>query len=434
LSGSYKRSTAIRDIHDVDVLLFRRASDLDRTPNAVVLEVARDLEDYPGATVEIRPQRRSVRLHFVDYDLFLDIVPCVALDDHDGVLRVPDRPKKKWIDSAPLEYAGRLSELNKKHGERVVRLIKLIKAWRDVQMTYLQPSSYVLEIMIVKAIEDGKLTLNGRSWPGILEDLFTLWSNEYAELLEEDDAVPEIEDRHLDTECSTPWERAQFETFMRRVEEARKAAGRANAKDEEKDAAAEWAKVFGEHWPEQAEVEAQARAEALAHQPGRARISGTGLLVGPGVAGVPSRPTQFHGGRASPQPRIPRTDRPLEQVVPMAEIFPAFTWRPNAEGGLTWRGTLQPTPESPVYRVRIIHSAHRPPRVYVDSHRFEQTCRHLYRDDQLCLYWPKRWWWTVGESLPETIVAWAALWLYFYELWQVTGEWLAPSSPHGVVR
>jgi len=435
LSGSYKRSTAILDIHDIDVLLFRPLSDLDRTPNAVVLEVKTVLADYPGATVETRAQRRSVRLHFVDHDVFLDIVPCVAEDGYPGVLRVPDRPQKEWIFSDSLGYADRLAALNKKHSGKVVPLIKLAKAWRDVQMTYLRPRSYVLEIMIVQMVEKGRLTLNGRSWPEILEDLLVLWEEDYSHLLDEEDAVPEIEDEHLDTENSDPWERSQFETFMRRVEEARRAAGRANRAEEDAPAAAEWSRLFDEHWPDDEEVEEQAREEAEAHQPGVASVGSAGLILGPGVGSVPSRPTRFHGGgRSSGRPRVPRTDRPLQQIAPMARAFPfpGFAWRANAQGGLTWTGYLQPTPESPLYVVRIVHNPQEQPRVYVDSHRFDRSCRHLYWDDTLCLYWPQQWWWTPGEALPETIVAWAALWLYFYELWQVTGEWLAPSSPHGV--
>ena len=53
---------------------------------------------------------------------------------------------------------------------------------------------------------------------------------------------------------------------------------------------------------------------------------------------------------------------------------------------------------------------------------------HLYKDASLCLYWPKEWRWTDDESLARTIVAWAALWLHYYEIWQLLGEWTGPSS------
>ena len=149
---------------------------------------------------------------------------------------------------------------------------------------------------------------------------------------------------------------------------------------------------------------------------------------------VTSVATRFHGGRRVPRKlRIPRQDRPVEQIGPMQRTFSGFSWTPNRQGGLTWRGTLQPTAESPRYRLRIVHNPGQPPRVFVDSHALDANCGHIYLDNRsLCLYWPKQWWWTAGESLPGTILGWTALWLYFYELWLVTGEWLAPSSPHGV--
>ncbi len=53
---------------------------------------------------------------------------------------------------------------------------------------------------------------------------------------------------------------------------------------------------------------------------------------------------------------------------------------------------------------------------------------HLYADGSLCLYWPKEWQWAAHEAIAETLLPWAALWLYYYELWLDAGEWLGPSS------
>ena len=92
---------------------------------------------------------------------------------------------------------------------------------------------------------------------------------------------------------------------------------------------------------------------------------------------------------------------------------------------------LQPTPESPQYRLRLLHEPHRVPRVWVVSPRLRPDAPHRYPGNHsLCLYWPKEWWWTPQKSLAETIIPWAAFWLYYYELWLVTGEWLGPTSPH----
>ncbi len=90
---------------------------------------------------------------------------------------------------------------------------------------------------------------------------------------------------------------------------------------------------------------------------------------------------------------VPRArENPLQQRVGMKSAFPQFRWRITRAGGVEWW--------------------------------------HRYPDGSLCLYWPDEWGWTARESLAATIVPWTAFWLYYYELWLVTGEWLGPSSPH----
>jgi hypothetical protein len=93
-------------------------------------------------------------------------------------------------------------------------------------------------------------------------------------------------------------------------------------------------------------------------------------------------------------------------------------------------GQLQPTPDSPQYVVRLLHEPGRSPKVWVQSPRLRSNTPHRYGDDSLCLYWPPEWTWRAAESLAETIIPWAAFWLYYYELWLVTGEWHGLSSPH----
>jgi hypothetical protein len=123
-------------------------------------------------------------------------------------------------------------------------------------------------------------------------------------------------------------------------------------------------------------------------------------------------------------------ENPLRQRSAVKAAFPHFTWRLTRAGGVEWRGTLQPTPDARVYVVRIVHEPNSAPRVFVDRPLIRRDAWHRYRDGSLCLYWPKEWRWTPRESLAETIIPWAALWLYYYDLWVLTGEWLGPSSPH----
>jgi len=433
LIGSYARSTAVLWIKDVDVLVILPDEALDRTPHAVLLELREVLEGYPNAVVNASGQRRSIRLELEEHDFFLDLVPAVAADGLEKPLEVPDRPRKLWIDSDPLGYMRKLTDLNQEHARRLVRLIKLIKAWRDANMKTRRPKSYMLEVMVVQAVEAGKVVFENESWPSVLAQLFGHWADKYDDLMEKGDGVPRIYDPQLGHLISS-WERPEFETFMRRVREANRAIQRVLAADEDQVASEDCARIFGDCWPTQAEVDEAAENEADNVAPSRSRIASTGLVVGPtAIRTIPSLPTRFHGGRERRPSDWPRpTDRPIAQVVPISGTFPQFGYRMNRHGGFVWRGTLQPTPDSPAYPLRIVHNPTDPPKVWVPGYHFDPACRHLYRDKSLCLYWPKQWWWTVGASMVNTIVPWSAFWLYYYELWEATGRWWGPSSPHGL--
>lgn len=298
LIGSYARSTAVLWIKDVDALAFLPEPALGRTPNGVLLELRRELDGYPGAVVSVVGQRRSIRIDFEAHDLSLDVVPAVAPDGLDEPLLVPDRPKKLWIRSDPFGYMRRVTALNEAHGGRLVPLVKLVKAWRDAQMKIRRPKSYMLEVMVVRAVEGEKVVLEGESWPSVLAQLFGYWAAKYGELMDSGEGVPRIYDPQLGNLISAGWTRPEFETFMRRVRDADSSATRALAAETEEDAGYEWERIFGELWPTEDEVARAARAEAAQHVPGRTQVARVGWVTGPAVSRtLPSQPTRFHGGR-----------------------------------------------------------------------------------------------------------------------------------------
>jgi len=295
LSGSYSRHTAIEMIPDVDVLLFIPDDQLERTPNAVLLEVNSVLQDYPAAVINTEGQRRSVRLEFPTDDMCLDIVPAAAKNGLDRAIRVPDRPQQEWILSDPLGYAARLTKLNQANGDKVVPLVKLVKAWRDEQMERRRPKSYVLEVMLVYGAEDGHLALCDRSIAENVHDAFAYITDKYADLMDNGTEAPRIPDPQVTGHYITRgWERSHFETFMRRAREAHRAAGRALAAQDEAAASEEWKRVFGSRWPSDHEVRLAIHQEAAAHQPGTAKIAQSGRVIG-GPAVIATRPTRFHG-------------------------------------------------------------------------------------------------------------------------------------------
>ena len=295
LSGSYSRHTAIEMIPDVDVLLFVPADQLERTPNAVLLELHTVLEDYPAAEINAEGQRRSVRLELPADDLCLDIVPAVADEGLDHALKVPDRPQQEWIPSDPLGYAERLTRVNQEQGGKLVPLVKMLKAWRDEQMLRRRPKSYVIEVLLLYGLEGGTLALCDQSVAENVRDAFIYITDKYEELMDTGTAAPRIPDPQIkDHFITRGWERSHFETFMRRARDARRAAERAVVAEDEAVASVEWKRVFGSRWPTDDEVKRAVREEAMGHQPGVTKIAATGRVIG-GPAVIATRPTRFHG-------------------------------------------------------------------------------------------------------------------------------------------
>lgn len=296
LIGSYGRHTATGEIKDVDALLFLPGETLDRTPESVLRELKGVLDAYPDASAEASPQRRSIRLDFPDHGLCMDIVGAVADGGLEEPLQVPDREKKNWITSDPLGYGRSLSAANAVHGEKLVPLIKLVKAWRDEQMTYRRPKSYLLEVIVYHAVVGGGLTLKGGSTAENVCTLFEHVAAKWEKAMDEGDRVPPVLDPQLGTVISRGWTRSEFETFMRRVRETSSAARSAVDADTDSDAHEFWKKVFGDLWPSEDEAKEEAMAAAAVATPGEAFVAPTGAVAVESSSGaLRSRPTTFHG-------------------------------------------------------------------------------------------------------------------------------------------
>jgi len=253
LAGSYARHVAIKQIKDVDILLLVTATYLDEKPEVVLKDLfsalgglAEALDDT-GEVVR-RRQRRSIQVHLVKHDFDLDIVPALAPDGVGEPLVIPDRDWSQWVETDPLGYADCLSELNQAHGGKVVPLVKLLKHWRDVQMERRRPKSYWLECMIYHQVSTGSLETAERSYAEVWCNLLDGLQEEYAPYLDKYNAVPEVRDPMLGNNVAHNWERAAFETFMRRLGWSRTCSRRALEASKSTDAVLEWQKVFGDAW------------------------------------------------------------------------------------------------------------------------------------------------------------------------------------------
>jgi hypothetical protein len=129
--------------------------------------------------------------------------------------------------------------------------------------------------------------------------------------------------------------------------------------------------------------------------------------------------------------------RAVNLALQMAAIKAAI---PDARG--TIRGgelrctlTLQPTPVSRNYPVRIVYRHRCRPRVSVTGpplalHPDAIKLPHVYPNGDLCLYLPGKW--KEHMLLADTILPWTSAWFLHYELWLVLGFWTGTGDEHAV--
>lgn len=120
-----------------------------------------------------------------------------------------------------------------------------------------------------------------------------------------------------------------------------------------------------------------------------------------------------------------------KQYTMMKVTFPEFqiVWENNT---LICTGPVQPTAWSPVYKVRIwygpkgkkyvskVHVLYPPLKKGPNGERIP----HTYPGEELCLFLPRLKEFTQSRYICKTIVPWISLWLYYYEMWHMTGKWL----------
>lgn len=116
-----------------------------------------------------------------------------------------------------------------------------------------------------------------------------------------------------------------------------------------------------------------------------------------------------------------------QQIYRMRCVRPEFEMTMHCrQTSVTWVGPIKPTPMSDEYTVSIFHKPGLPPVVKVLQPllriREGATCLpHFYNHDHsLCLHEAHEWKRTdfVADCIP-----WTSLWLYFYEIWLITGSW-----------
>lgn len=302
LVGSYAQDLSVGDIKDVDILVVTTGVPEENDPSAatVVPALANALKDFPeysgrvgDASFDIDRNRRSVTVTFIEEDFYLDVVPCIAPDGLDYPIFVPDKGYDHWVASHPYGVVIRIQSLEKEYPGKARNLIKLLKHFRNHQMVYKRPKSYWLLAMGIDAIESGEVDMRrplGDCFHQLLDYLYAKFYPTYCR----EGTTPHVKDPMLGHDVSPNWDRSDFATFMRRLDEGRSWSGRALETDDKDKAIELWQKVFGQAFP--AEVEEEANSQAASYMPGAAAVTGLGLIVPKDTPkSTPIPATRFYG-------------------------------------------------------------------------------------------------------------------------------------------
>lgn len=128
----------------------------------------------------------------------------------------------------------------------------------------------------------------------------------------------------------------------------------------------------------------------------------------------------------------------LHQAGVLHSYFPDSSVSRTGEQSLVWEGDLQPTPLSRSYCIKLVYTRTEGMSVYVISPKLilaagAAKLPHVYSNSEqkLCLYYPADREWHRGLYMAKTIIPWASEWLYYYELWLLTGgRWLGGGVEH----
>ena len=117
---------------------------------------------------------------------------------------------------------------------------------------------------------------------------------------------------------------------------------------------------------------------------------------------------------------------PAQQAYYLEMSFPQF--RITAmRSDLRAVGVLQPTTTSERYTVSLEYRVPSRPKVRVVQPALRlapghDRLPHTFPGDELCLYSEGEW--RPDLKISEFIIPWISLWLAFYEVWLISGEWL----------
>lgn len=124
---------------------------------------------------------------------------------------------------------------------------------------------------------------------------------------------------------------------------------------------------------------------------------------------------------------------PIQQYYMLIREFPLSKGQVRY-GKLIWHGEFKPSALSDRYWLKITYFSGGVPQAFIESPKplpladGAKRLPHTYDYDngkqEICLFRPKYREWNASMSIATTIVHWAVQWMYYYEMWLVSGKWL----------
>lgn len=126
-----------------------------------------------------------------------------------------------------------------------------------------------------------------------------------------------------------------------------------------------------------------------------------------------------------------------QQAFAIRSLLPGATVTLRHGTRLTLAADLQPTPMSRHYSIKIDYQLGASPDVRVVAPKLQvlrgaKELPHTFPGEKLCLHLPGEW--SPNMYIAHTTVPWTSEWLFYYELWLITGNWEGgghgePSAP-----
>jgi hypothetical protein len=123
----------------------------------------------------------------------------------------------------------------------------------------------------------------------------------------------------------------------------------------------------------------------------------------------------------------------LAQQVFAMNKYPQIHASVKRQRQVVWTGPWQPSDMSGTYELRIMYAQGFRPRIEITYPILtlapgQEHLPHTYDDGQkdICVHEPRDW--NSNRLIADTIMPWISQWLYFYEIWVVTGKWFGKGT------